>query len=86
MTVAPCSERDLSFWLGISDMQDGHHRYESDKKKVESGMWYRGLREYDPDEHCVKFNTLQSEESKNPSWWREHCTKATHYSICEEIQ
>ena len=63
-------------------MQDGRYRYESDKKKVESGMWYKD-QEFALAYHCAKFNIRHSED---PSWWYEHCTNATHYSICEEIQ
>ena len=87
MTVASCSKRDPSFWLGISEMPDGYYRYESDKKKVESGMWYTGPREYDPNDHCVKLkgNTLQV-RSEDPSWWVVNCKNAYNYSICEEIQ
>ena len=90
-------------WLGISDLpkEDGRYRYESNKKEVESGMWYSGIVKIstDSNKHCVmvmalgapNLNLVESRTNQSisllspPSWFANDCSSAV-FSICEEIQ
>ena len=90
-------------WLGISDLpkKDGRYRYESNKKEVESGMWYSGIVNISngPNTHCVmvmslgapNLNLVESRTNQSislsspPSWFANDCS-SNLFSICEEIQ
>ena len=71
---------DNYIWLGITDMQDGVYRYESNKKEVEDGMWASGQQK-GKDYHCVWFG---GRKFKSSDWQDYLCSRSTH-SICEEI-